>query len=239
MSEKNRNVINEIMPEERVYLKEWSVIKAQFPTREEVEQTLIARHGEKLHTRFQNARIAICGLGGLGSHIAVALARMGVGRLHLVDDDQVDLSNIHRQQYRMKDIGRKKTDALQELLQEIAPYTEVLTDTVKMTKDNYVNLLKEDDLICEAFDNPEAKAMLVNGVLTTFPKKYIVAASGMAGVSSANTIQTRRITKHFYLCGDEISDVSSGLGLVASRVMLCAAHQAHMILRILAGEYEP
>lgn len=219
--------------------KENCLSKVQLPTREEIEQALIARHGEEIHTRFQNAKAAICGLGGLGSNIAMALARAGIGRLHLIDFDEVDLSNIHRQQYLLEQIGMKKTDAMKELIQKVAPYTEVITDTVKITEDNYVNLLAGDDLICEAFDNPEAKAMLVNGVLEAFPDKYVVAASGMAGLSSANAIKTRKITRHFYICGDGTSDICDGLGLVASRVMLCGAHQAHMVLRILAGEEQP
>ena len=70
------------------------------------------------------------------------------------------------------------------------------------------------------------------------PEKYLVAASGMAGLGSANSIKTRKLTKNFYLCGDEVSDVSDGIGLVSTRVMLCAAHQAHTVLRILADEFE-
>ena len=80
--------------------------------------------------------------------------------------------------------------------------------------------------------------MLTNTVLEHMPEKYLVAASGMAGLSSANHIRTRKIMKHFYLCGDEVSDVAEGMGLVSSRVMVCAAHQAHMVLRILADELE-
>ena len=80
--------------------------------------------------------------------------------------------------------------------------------------------------------------MLVNGVLEHLPKCYLVAASGMAGLGTPNTIRTRKITKRFYLCGDETSDAADTIGLVAPRVMLCAAHQAHTVLRILAGEYE-
>ena len=70
------------------------------------------------------------------------------------------------------------------------------------------------------------------------PEKYIVAASGMAGLESGNSIKTRKVSKQFYLCGDEISDVKDGIGLVSSRVMLCAAHQAHTVIRIIAEEYE-
>ena len=80
--------------------------------------------------------------------------------------------------------------------------------------------------------------MLVNGVLEQLPYCYLVAASGMAGMNTPNTIRTRKIMKRFYLCGDEVSEAADSIGLVAPRVMLCAAHQAHTVLRILAGEYE-
>ena len=80
--------------------------------------------------------------------------------------------------------------------------------------------------------------MLVNCVLEHIPQKYIVSGSGMAGLGSANDIKTRRITSHLYLCGDGTSDVSVGLGLISTRVAVCAAHQANMILRITAGSLD-
>ena len=80
--------------------------------------------------------------------------------------------------------------------------------------------------------------MLANIVLEMLPDKYLVTASGMAGLGSANSIKTRRIAPRFYICGDEVSDVAAGMSLVSSRVMLCAAHQAHTVLRILAEKYE-
>ena len=99
-----------------------------------------------------------------------------------------------------------------------------------------MEILKDADIICEAFDSPEYKANLVDFVLEKMPEKYLIAASGMAGIGSANDIKTRKITKRLYLCGDEISDVEDDIGLVSSRVMVCAAHQAHMVLRILAEQ---
>ena len=92
--------------------------------------------------------------------------------------------------------------------------------------------------VCEAFDNAEAKAMLVNGVLEKLPRCFLVAASGMAGMGTPNAIRTRRVMKRFYLCGDEVSGVSDSVSLVAPRVMLCAAHQAQTVLRIIAGEFD-
>lgn len=206
------------------------------PTKEEMHHALVERHGAQMQQKFDQASVAICGLGGLGSNIAISLARAGVGRLHLIDFDKVDLTNLHRQQYSVRQVDMYKTDALKANLRDIAPYIEVTTDSVRLSESNLADYLCNDQIICEAFDNPEAKAMLVNGVLEQFPEKYIVAASGMAGMSSANSIRTRKITEHFYLCGDETTAVAAGVSLISSRVMLCAAHQAHAILQLIAGE---
>lgn len=209
------------------------------PSREVMREALNIRHGEDLQNKISAARVAVCGLGGLGSNIAIALARAGVGHLHLIDFDRVDLTNLNRQQYAVGQLGQYKTDALRETLFLISPYCDVTCDTVRVTEENLPDLLRNEDYICEAFDRAEAKAMLVSGVLEHFPEKYLVAASGLAGLGSANTIQTRRVSQRFYLCGDGTSDSSVGLGLVASRVLVCAAHEANMILRLIAGETEP
>ncbi|MCB6415591.1 MAG: thiamine biosynthesis protein ThiF [Dorea sp.] len=208
------------------------------PGEEEMRQVLRIRHGDKIQDKFDAASVAVCGLGGLGSNVAVSLARAGVGRLILIDFDKVDVSNLHRQQYKAAQVGMHKTEALAANLQEIAPYIAVETYTERISEDNFYSLLKEADVICEAFDNAQAKAMLVNGVMERMPEKYLVAASGMAGFGSANAIRTRRVTERFYLCGDGVSDVADDIGLISSRVMLCAAHEAHVVLRILAGKYE-
>ena len=208
------------------------------PTKKEWMEALEARHGTELHKRFSSATVAVCGLGGLGSNIAVALARAGIGKLILIDFDKVDITNLHRQQYKASQIGQYKTDALAENLFEIAPYTEIKPITAMLSEDNLATYLKDADIVCEALDNAEAKAMLVNGVLERLPGCFLVAASGMAGMDTPNTIKTRNIGKRFYLCGDEVSDVAGTIGLVAPRVMLCAAHQAQTVLRILAREYE-
>lgn len=205
------------------------------PSREEFVAALAARHGEELQKRLGDAHVVVCGLGGLGSNIAIALARAGVGHLHLIDFDCVDLSNLNRQQYFVSQLGMPKTEAMRENLRQIAPYCEVLTDQLRMTSANLTQLLANEQVVCEAFDSPEAKAMLVNGVLEHFPKTWLVAGNGMAGLEDANRIQTRRISSHFFLCGDGESDVKSCGSLFAARVMACAAHQALTVIRILAG----
>ena len=208
------------------------------PTKEEWNKALSERHGEELQKKISGATVAICGLGGLGSNIAFSLARAGIGKLILIDYDSVDITNLHRQQYKADQIGMSKTDALKENLSEIAPYVAIETHSVRISENNAEALLQKADIICEAFDDADCKAMLVNLVLERIPEKYLVAASGMAGFGSANTIQTRRISKRCYICGDGTSDVSEAGSLVASRVMLCAAHQAHTVLRILTEQFE-
>ena len=208
------------------------------PTKEEWYAALSERHGEKAQKNFESATVAICGIGGLGSNVAVALARAGVGKLILIDFDSVDITNLHRQQYKTNQIGMSKTQALKENLLEIAPYVTIETHSVRISESNSEKLLQKSDIICEAFDDAECKAMLVNLVTERMPEKYLVAASGMAGMGSANAIQTRRISKRFYICGDGMSDVQSEGSLVSSRVMLCAAHQAHTVLRILTEQFE-
>ena len=208
------------------------------PTKDEWKKALEERHGKELQQAFSSATVAVCGLGGLGSNIAIALARAGIGKLILIDFDRVDITNLHRQQYKADQIGMYKTEALADNLREIAPYIELEIHTERITEDNAVTLLQDADIICEAFDDAECKAMLTNTVLTEMPDKYLVAASGMAGMGVTNSIKTRRITSSFYICGDETSEVSDGIGLVAPRVALCAAHEAHTVLRILAKQFE-
>lgn len=202
----------------------------------EWRRALIARHGAARQQRLAAATVAVCGLGGLGSHIAPALARAGVGRLLLLDFDRVELSNLHRQQYKAAQIGCYKTEALRQNLLEIAPYVQIAAHTVRIGPENLPQLLAEAQVVCEALDEAEAKAMLCDVVLSQMPDKYLVAASGMAGWGSANAIRTRKITEHFYLCGDGSSDVAAAGSLTAARVMVCAAHQAQAVLQILSGE---
>ena len=208
------------------------------PTKEEMNKALEMRHGKELNNRFSRATVAVCGLGGLGSNISISLARAGVGKLILIDFDEVDVTNLHRQQYKVHQVGMEKTKAMEENLQEISPYITVEAISVKINEENAQSLLQEADIICEAFDQADQKAMLVNIVLEKMPDKYLVAASGMAGIGTTNSIKTRRIAKKFYLCGDGTSDVADNHGLFSARVMLCAAHQAHTVLRILAGEFD-
>ena len=216
----------------------WEAADTVIPTREEMYKALEERHGAELQRKLSAASVAVCGLGGLGSNIAIALARAGVGKLHILDFDRVDISNLNRQQYFPEQLGQFKADAMYDTLKRIAPYCDIISEQVKLDEENIPKLLAEDDIIVEAFDKADQKAMLVNCVLENMPQKYIVSGSGMAGFGPSNTIQTKRVTGRFYLCGDGVSDVEDGMGLVSSRVLICAGHQAHAVIRMIAGEFD-
>lgn len=205
-------------------------------TKSEIYEALNARHSPGTQTLLTDARVAIAGLGGLGSNVAFLLARIGVGHLHLIDFDVVDLTNLNRQQYFMEHVGLPKPEALKSELLRINPYLDIRINFVKVTEENLQVLFSDDDIICEAFDVPEAKSMLVHGILEHFPDKKLISASGMAGYESSNLIHTRRVARNFYLCGDEVTEAAHGNGLMAPRVAICAAHEANMITRIILGQ---
>ena len=205
----------------------------------EIQEALCERHSPEIQEKLNNAHVAIAGLGGLGSNIAFSLARIGVGHLHLVDFDKVDITNLNRQHYTMKDLGIPKTLALVEQLEAINPYLIYETYTERVVPSNVERLFSGCDVVVEAFDKPDQKAMLLENLLTRLPEKPVVSGSGMAGYGSANLIKTEKRFGHVYLCGDGTSDVADGLGLMAPRVAVCSAHEGTMVLRLLIGETEP
>ena len=186
----------------------------------------------KQSQRLQAAKVAIVGLGGLGSNVALWLARLGVGQLLLYDFDKVELSNLNRQYYFLEDVGQYKATALLRHLKAVNPDGNYCSEVVRLTEDNLPELLSEAHIVCEALDKPEAKALLVNGVLESFPDKHLVSASGLAGFASSASMQVRRVTPRFYLCGDSVSDMLQ-LPLCGARVGLCAAQEALTIARII------
>lgn len=203
------------------------------PTEDEIREALEFRHTKTVQDKLRRAHVAICGLGGLGSAIAIALARTGVGHLHLIDFDCVDLQNINRQQYALTQLGMPKPLAMMEEIKRFSPYIDIVTSCERITEENCESLLCDALFVCEAFDVAEQKAMLTNYVLEHMPDKYLVGASGMAGYHSGNSIVTKKVTSHYYLCGDGQSEITADYGLMAPRVMICAAHQANTIVELI------
>ena len=199
------------------------------------EEDLLKRNVKGISEKLKKAKVCILGLGGLGSNAAVLLARVGVGYLKLVDFDIVEASNLNRQQYRISHIGMKKTEAIKTIIKEINPFVEVETLDIKVDRENILSIVGDVEIVVEAFDRAETKAMAIEELLIN-GDKILVSASGMAGIGSANEIITRKVRDNFYLIGDNYSDYEEYSGIMSTRVMICAAHQANIVLRIILGE---
>ena len=199
------------------------------------EEDLLKRNVKGISEKLKEAKVCILGLGGLGSNVAVLLARSGIGYLKLVDFDTVEASNLNRQQYRISHIGIKKTEAMKSIIREINPFVEVDILNIKVYRENIYSIVGDIEIVVEAFDRAETKAMTLEELLTN-KNKIVVSASGMAGLGSANEIVTRKIKDNFYLIGDNYSDYEEYSGIMSTRVMLCAAHQANTVLRLILGE---
>jgi sulfur carrier protein ThiS adenylyltransferase len=206
--------------------------RGEIPPAEELEALMVSRHTPGVHEKIKEATVGIAGLGGLGSAIAVALARIGVGKLILADFDVVEPSNLNRQQYFIDQLGLTKSQALETNLKRINPYVTYEAHCTKVTPQNIPELFGEVDVLVEAFDRPDQKAMLMQH----FKTAPLVAASGMAGYGPGETIGVRKMGDRIYIVGDRETGAAPGCGLMAPRVGICANMQANTVLRILLGE---
>lgn len=206
--------------------------KGEIPTFEELESLMVSRHTPNIHSSLKKGKIVVLGLGGLGSNIAISLARIGVGHLILADFDVVEPSNLNRQQYFISDIGKYKTDAIKNHIKNINPFIKI--DTVnKIIDSSNINEFEDVDIIMEAFDNPRYKAEIASFILKNMKDKYLISSSGMAGFYDSNIIKTRMIKERFFICGDGVNEAKEGDGLMAPRVSICANHMANLATKIL------
>jgi len=210
--------------------------RGEMPPEEELEFLMMARHTPGVHKKLKNAKVAICGLGGLGSNIAISLARMGIGYIKLIDFDIVEPSNLNRQQYFIDQIGMYKTDAILENLKKINPYITYEAINIYINKDNIENLLFDVDVIVEAFDKAENKAMLISNASKLFREKCIIGASGVAGLYDTSLLKVKKLSSNVYIVGDFENEAKPGQGLMATRVAVAANIQANLVVRYILEE---
>lgn len=207
--------------------------RGEFPQAHELEALMVARHTPDVHARMKQARVGIAGLGGLGSNVAISLARMGVGTLILADFDVVEPSNLNRQQFAIEHLGIPKTDAMMRILRTVNPYLSVMTHTVVLDRSNIPKIFADAHVLVECFDRPDAKAMLIETAAEFLPHTYIVGASGLAGYGQSNTIQSVKLGEKIFMVGDFTTAAEPGRGLMAPRVSIAAGHQANLAVSLL------
>jgi sulfur carrier protein ThiS adenylyltransferase len=187
----------------------------------------------EIRSHLGKFRVGIAGAGGLGSNCAIALARSGVGTLVLSDFDIVETSNLNRQYYFADQVGQLKTLALKENITRINPDVFVIVHQKKLDRINIPEIFSGCDVIVEAFDRADMKEMLIETVQIKMYGVPLVVGSGMAGWGKCDTLRFRKIDETLYLCGDESSEASENLPLLAPRVGIVANMQANVVLEIL------
>lgn len=177
--------------------------------------------------KIQQTSVGIAGAGGLGSNCAIMLVRSGFKKITLVDFDEVDLSNLNRQNYFMEQVGESKVCALADILRKINPDLELNIVNDKITKDNIREIFFSCDIIIEALDKPECKTLVVEEFAGV--KKLLVAVSGLAGFGDSDRIKTHKINNQFYIVGDLVSGIDQ-LPPLAPGVTLAAAKQVDLVV---------
>jgi len=208
--------------------------RGEVPPDDELEALMVARHTPGIHALLKRATVAIAGCGGLGSTVALALARVGVGCLILADFDVVEPSNLNRQQYFVDQIGMLKVEALKATIARVSRLVVVEPHALRLTAQNVPAILGRADVIVEAFDRADQKEMLVSTLLIEYPQKPIVLGVGMAGWG-ANALLHARKVDNLYVCGDETMEAGPYVGLMAPRVGVAACLQANQVMEILLG----
>ncbi|MDD5720313.1 MAG: sulfur carrier protein ThiS adenylyltransferase ThiF [Candidatus Krumholzibacteria bacterium] len=193
---------------------------------------IFARNVSGTTAILQRKTVAVAGCGGLGSNAAVALARAGIGQLILIDGDTVSADNLNRQHFFLDDIGQPKVDALAAHLHRIRPDLALSLWRRHIGPSDIADL-HPADLLLEAFDRAEAKRWLIETWCETFPERWVIAASGLAGVGRTEAITVRR-SGRIIMCGDFESDMTGGL--CAPRVTMVAAMQANLAVECLLGK---
>lgn len=185
--------------------------------------------------KLSNKCVGIAGAGGLGSNAAVALARVGIGKLIIADFDKVEESNLNRQYYFTDQVGQPKVDMLKENIIRIQPDIKIIIHNITLNSFNLMSIFRECDLVIEAFDKAEMKKMLIESFNTEMPHMKLIIGSGMAGYGKTDSIHTRQMG-NLYICGDEESEISDDNPPLAPRVGIVANMQANLALEILLNE---
>lgn len=192
---------------------------------------------EEIRTRLADKSVGIAGAGGLGSNCAVALARVGTGRLVIADFDVVTEGNLNRQYYFKDQVGRKKVVALRENIARIDPEIDVEIHDLRLDPDNIPQIFANCQVIVEAFDHAEMKKMIAETVIEKMPGKYLVMGMGLAGFGNNEAINTVNID-NIYICGDLENETSEQLPPLAPRVGIVANMQANLVMELLLSKQE-
>ena len=194
-----------------------------------------AQKSNKIKMKLQKSSVGIAGAGGLGSNIAVSLARAGIGRLVIVDFDSVEENNLTRQYYFRDQIGMIKVEALKQTIHRIDNSVNVDIFNYKLMKNTMDEPFHNVDVIVEALDSSDIKTMFIEEVMQKLPNIPVVGCSGVAGYGHSDRIITKKLGKLYMVYDEKAKDCNDDM-LIAPRVILMANWQANIVLEIILGE---
>ena len=201
-------------------------------------QLVLKDIGAKGQKKILSSKILIVGVGGLGCPAAENLVRAGIGTIGLIDNDVVNLSNIHRQSlFNSKDIKKPKVDVAAKKLKEINPLTKIKTYKSRLNKQNINNIIKKYELIIDGSDNFKTK-FLVNDYCKIFKKKLITGAiSKFDGHIFTFDFKDKKTAslKNFYQ-EDEVSDDNLNCefeGVLGTTATIVGTTQANEALKMI------
>ena len=188
--------------------------------------------------KILSSKVLVVGVGGLGCPAAENLVRAGIGTIGLIDNDVVNLSNIHRQSlFSSKDIKKLKVNVAEKKLKEINPHTKIKTYKTRLSQDNIEKIIKNYELIIDGSDNFKTK-FLINDYCIKLKKKLVTGAiSKFDGhiftfdfkdkktVSLKNFYQEKEVSDDILNCEFE--------GVVGTTATIVGAAQANEALKLI------
>ena len=201
-------------------------------------QLILKNIGAKGQKKILSSKVLIVGVGGLGCPAAENLVRAGIGTIGLIDNDIVNLSNIHRQSlFNSNDIKKSKVKVAARKLKEINPLTKVKTYKSRLNKKNIENIIKNYELIIDGSDNFKTK-FLVNDYCKKLRKKLVTGAiskfDGHIFTFDFNDKKTASL-KSFYQ-EEEISDNNLNCeyeGVIGTTASIVGTTQANEALKMI------
>ena len=201
-------------------------------------QLVLKNIGAKGQKKILSSKVLIVGVGGLGCPAAESLVRAGVGTVGLIDNDVVNLSNIHRQSlFSSKDIKKQKVSVAAKKLKEINPLTKIETYKLRLNEKNIKNIIKNYELIIDGSDNFKTK-FLINDYCVKLKKKLVTGAiSKFDGHVFTFDFKDKKTAslKNFYQ-EKEISDDIFNCefdGVLGTTATIVGATQANEALKLL------
>ncbi|WP_394019821.1 sulfur carrier protein ThiS adenylyltransferase ThiF [Anaerococcus cruorum] len=200
---------------------------------DDIRNKVLARQDPIVNEKLKNTKVSILGCGGLGSNIAMILARAGVGELYLYDFDTIEYSNLNRQNYTLDELGGDKAELTKKKIESTLPYVKCHSQNIYLTTENMDTIVDNTDIFIEAFDNKESKTMLFDYFVGR-KDKYLITGTGVSGLGELSDIKIKQIN-NVTLIGDFTSNPDEGLYL--AYVGIIANLEALTAIKILTGDY--